>query len=79
MNIAELVMLAMGKCFPTDKICIIYLCSLPCRLPHAIKGSLLKDHLQFYAYIETSNVFKIHNFRDVTPYIEVYFSSYSLS
>jgi hypothetical protein len=41
--------------------------------------SLLKDELQFYAYIEKSNVFKIHAFCNMTPCTEVQFSSYSLS
>jgi hypothetical protein len=40
--------------------------------------SLLKDDLQFYAYIE-KNVFKVHTFCDVTPCIEVHCSWYSLS
>jgi hypothetical protein len=40
--------------------------------------SLLKGDLQFYAYIK-NNVFKIHNFCDVTPCVEVHSSWYSLS
>jgi hypothetical protein len=39
-NTAEHVMLAIGNYFPTDKICIICPCSLPWRLPYAIKSCL---------------------------------------
>lgn len=41
--------------------------------------SLLKDDLQFYAYIEKSNAFKVRTFCDVTPCTELHFSSYSPS
>jgi len=41
--------------------------------------SLLKRDLQFYAYIEKSNLFNIHTLCYVTPSTEVHFSSYSFS
>jgi len=40
MNTAELVILVIGNYFPTDKIYIIYFCSLPWPLPYGIKSYL---------------------------------------
>ena len=45
-------MLGIGNYIPTDKICIFHLCSLAWQSLYNKPLSLLKDYLQFYAYIE---------------------------